>query len=72
MPRVADEFTQGMVCAAAILAYSHGEDTLAKEILRCCGKINWRQIDVYDRDKLKQAGIKLRDFTHYPTKGCHE
>lgn len=56
------DFTKGMICAASIVAASHGDTVIAKEILQACGKINWRTIDQYDKDKLKEAGIVLKRF----------
>ena len=58
-----DDFTKGMICAAAIIASSHGEIMMAEEILQACGKINWRAIDNYDREKLRQAGVALKKFS---------
>jgi hypothetical protein len=36
---------------------SHGESTIARDVLKCAGKINWSEIEPFDRDVLQKAGL---------------
>lgn len=55
-------FQRGYVCAVATLVKSHGADVEADELLRALGSINWRWIDQYDKDNLKEGGIILSRY----------
>ena len=50
-------FTQGYICAVASLVKMHGEDTMAKDLLGGIGKVDWKNIDEYDRNILREAGL---------------
>lgn len=52
-----NEFTRGFVCAVANLVKMHDEPTIAKDLLRCIGNVDWKTIDRYDRDILRRAGL---------------
>lgn len=53
-------FTQGYVCAVANIISTHGEDVIARDVLRGAGHVNWKIIDDYDRDILAKAGLAPR------------
>lgn len=46
-------FMQGYVCACATLQRAHGADTYTEELLNCFGRVDWKQIDEFDREALK-------------------
>lgn len=50
-------FNQGYVCAVANIVKMHGEDTIAKDVLRGAGNIDWSEIDPYDREILEKVGL---------------
>lgn len=58
--RADDIFTQGYVCACANIILTHGADTVAKDVLRGAGRVNWKIIDEYDRDTLAKVGLAPR------------
>ena len=51
----AEWFERGYVCAAAEIMRTHGEDVVAKDVLRAVLPINWAKIDEYDRNALKDV-----------------
>lgn len=51
------EWHRGYVCAVAKIVLMHGEDTIAKDVLREGGRIDWSDIDDYDKDVLREANI---------------
>lgn len=50
-------FDQGFVCACAAIVSAHGEETIAKDILRMNEPDDWNCIDDYDRDILVEVGL---------------
>lgn len=50
-------FMQGYVCAVAEIIRTHDEPTVAKDVLRGIGNVNWDCIDDYDKETLQKAGI---------------
>jgi hypothetical protein len=54
------QFERGYVCAVAEIIRTHGEDVVAKDVLRGILPINWRNIDEYDRKTLKDVRADLR------------
>lgn len=50
-------FVQGYVCAVAEIIRTHGEPTIARDVLKGVGKVDWRTIDEFDRETLRRAGI---------------
>jgi hypothetical protein len=48
-------FERGYVCAAAEIIRTHGEDVIARDVLRGIGLIDWDDIDEGDRDALKEV-----------------
>jgi hypothetical protein len=62
MSRINDDaewFERGYVCAVAEIIRTHGEDVVAKDVLRGVLPINWKKIDKYDRDALKEVRADL-------------
>jgi hypothetical protein len=53
-------FERGYVCAAAEIIRTHGEDVVAKDVLRAILPVNWRNIDGHDREALKEVRADLR------------
>ena len=51
------EFDRGYVCAVANIISAHGEDVIARDVLRANMPRNWNDIDAYDRNILKKAGL---------------
>jgi len=54
------QFERGYVCAVAEIIRTHGEDVVAKDVLRGILPVNWRNIDEYDREALKSVRADLR------------
>lgn len=50
-------FEQGYVCAVANLLRDHGQTTMAGDLLRGIGNVDWSKIDPYDRDEIKRHGL---------------
>lgn len=50
-------FTQGYVCAVAEIIRTHDEPTIAQDVLRGAGKVDWDCIDDYDKATLQKAGL---------------
>jgi hypothetical protein len=50
-------FNQGYVCAVANIVKMHGEDSIARDVLRGAGRIDWSEIDQYDREILEKVGL---------------
>lgn len=52
-------FTDGYVCAVANIIRTHGETTIAKDVLGGCEptKRQWCSIEPYDRDLLAEHGL---------------
>lgn len=47
------KFTQGFVCACAIMMQNHGEETIVGEVLACCGPVYislYRKLGVDEND----------------------
>ena len=57
--RDAEWFERGYVCAVAEIIRTHGEDVVAKDVLRAVLPINWTKIDEYDRNALKDVRADL-------------
>jgi hypothetical protein len=57
-----DFWVAGYVCAAAVLVQQHDQPSMAEDLLNEVAPIKWRSIDAWDRDVLKKAGIKLKDY----------
>ena len=53
----AEGFSQGYICAVATLVNAHGHDTIADELLRAHGKVDWSIIDLYDQRILHAADL---------------
>ena len=54
------EWRRGFYCACATMITAHGEDSRVEDVLRCAGKVNFRGIDPYDREALKQTAAELK------------
>ena len=50
-------FEQGYVCAVAELVRTHNQPTIASDVLRALGKIDWSKIDDFDRKPLEDVGL---------------
>lgn len=50
-------FIQGYVCAVAEIIRTHDQPTIARDVLKGVGKVDWRTIDEFDRETLRKAGI---------------
>lgn len=55
-------FERGYVCAVATTLRQHGDTVIAADALRTLGLISWINVDAYDRQIFKDAGLKLSDF----------
>lgn len=55
-------FVNGFVVAVSTLLAQHDEPTMAADALNTIAPINWRHIDEYDRNIIKAAGLRLKDF----------
>lgn len=58
-----NEFEAGYVCAVATMLKQHDEPAMATDALHAYGHIDWRNVEAYDRKVLKDAGLRLADFT---------
>jgi hypothetical protein len=50
-------FDQGYVCAVADIIKSHGDETLARDVLMGLGPVDWTKIDKRDLDTLLEAKL---------------
>lgn len=50
-------FIRGYICAVAEILRTHDEPTIAKDVLRAAGKVDWSQIDKADVEPLRAAGL---------------
>ena len=53
-------FTQGYVCAVAELVRLFDQPTMAEELLKAVGKVDWNTIDDFDYRPLHKAGLASR------------
>jgi hypothetical protein len=50
-------FMQGYVCAVAQLVDLYDQPTMAEELLRALGEVDWSVIDEADLEPLRKAGL---------------
>ncbi|MFA6063930.1 MAG: hypothetical protein WC736_15185 [Gallionella sp.] len=50
-------FDRGYVCAVANIITTHGADVIARDVLRANPPQDWNNIDSYDKEILKKAGL---------------
>lgn len=55
--RCGKAFTQGFICAVADIIRLHDQPTIAADVLRAIGKIDWSVIAQFDRATLAQHGL---------------
>ena len=53
-----DEFTKGYICAVSALVKGHGATTAAEDLLREIGKVQWKDLQSYDQEVFRHAGLR--------------
>lgn len=50
-------FQDGYICAVANIIRTHDEPTIAKNVLKEFGKVNWSKVEPEDRALLQKHGL---------------
>lgn len=50
-------FQDGYICCVANMLRQHGDTVIAKDALRCIGKLDKKTIEPYDREELERQGF---------------
>ncbi len=53
-----DQFTAGYICAVASLVSLHDVPAEAKDLLDCIAEVRWADLQEYDKEVFRQAGLR--------------